>query len=90
MAAILELSGVCAHYGRIQALRDVLHRGEWWAPGRTSRIRHAAALALWATASPAGDEALQDASLSGSRGVRAAAARALSMPRRTPPAGGPA
>ena len=29
MAAILELEGVCAHYGRIQALRDVsLHVGE--------------------------------------------------------------
>ena len=29
MAAILELSGVCAHYGRIQALRDVsLHVDE--------------------------------------------------------------
>jgi len=89
-SAIEALGRSGAHPEGIQALRDVLHRGEWWAPGRTSRIRHAAALALWATASPAGDEALQDASLSGSRGVRAAAARAMSMPRRTPPAGGTA
>ena len=28
MAAILELEGVCAHYGRIQALRDVSLRVE--------------------------------------------------------------
>lgn len=87
-SAIEALGRSGAHPEGIQALRDVLHRGEWWAPGRTSRLRSAAAMALWATASTAGDEVLQEASLNGSRGVRAAAARAMSMPRRTQPAGG--
>ena len=88
LSAIEALGRSGAHPQGIESLREVLHRGEWWAPGRTSRIRTAAAMALHATASPAGTAALQDASTNGSRGVRAAAARAMSMPRRTPPAGG--
>lgn len=87
-SAIEALGRSGAHPEGIQALRDVLHRGEWWAPGRTSRLRNAAAMALWATASASGDEVLQEASLNGSRGVRAAAVHAMSMPRRTQPAGG--
>jgi hypothetical protein len=87
-SAIEALGRSGAHPEGIEALRDVLHRGEWWAPGRTARIRAVAAMALHATASAAGDAALQDASINGSRGVRAAATRAMSTPRRTSPAGG--
>jgi hypothetical protein len=72
----------------IAALRDVLYRGEWWAPFRTARLRAAAARALHGTASTAGDAVLQEAGIAGPRGVRKAAAEAMSSPRRTRPAGG--
>jgi len=88
LSAIEALGRSGAHPDGIEALREVLYRGEWWAPGRTSRIRNAAAMALWVTCSPAGDAVVQDASVNGSRGIRSAAARAMSMPRRTQPAGG--
>jgi hypothetical protein len=72
----------------IEALRAVLYRGEWWAPMRTARLRAAAARALHATASPAGDAVLQEASSAGPRGVRKAATEAMSGPRRSRPVGG--
>ena len=73
----------------IDALRTALYRGEWWAPLRTARLRLAAARALHATASPAGDAVLAEASTAGPRGVRKAASEAMSAPRRARPAGGP-
>jgi hypothetical protein len=73
----------------IDALKEVLYRGEWWAPLRTARLRGAAARALHATASAAGDAVLQEASATGPRGVRKAATDAMSTPRRARPAGGP-
>jgi len=73
----------------IAALKAALHRGEWWAPFRTARLRAAAARALHSTASPAGDAVLQEASTGGPRGVRQAALEAMSSPRRARPAGGP-
>jgi HEAT repeat protein len=88
LATIEALGRSGAHPEGIAVLCEALHRGEWWAPRRTSRVRAAAAMALQATASTAGTAALQDASVNGSRGVRAAATRAMSMPRRTSPAGG--
>jgi HEAT repeat protein len=72
----------------IAALRQALYRGEWWAPARNTRLRAAAARALHATASPAGDAVLEEASHDGPRGVRQAATEALSLPRRPRPAGG--
>jgi HEAT repeat protein len=88
VSAIDALGRSGASPGGIDALRNVLHRGEWWAPRRTARLRAAAARALHATASPAGDQVLRDATANGSRGVRQAAALALSSPRRSSPAGG--
>lgn len=73
----------------IDVLKTVLDRGEWWAPLRTARLRAAAARALHATASPAGDAVLQEAGTTGPRGVRKAATDAMSAPRRARPAGGP-
>jgi hypothetical protein len=73
----------------IDTLKTVLYRGEWWAPLRTARVRAAAARALHATTSPAGDAVLQEAKAAGPRGVRQAAAAAMSVPRRTRPPGGP-
>ncbi|MGQ0732628.1 MAG: HEAT repeat domain-containing protein [Acidobacteriota bacterium] len=61
----------------IAALAAVLRRGEWWAPRRTARLRHAAAHALRATGAPAALEVLTHAARSGSRGVRRAVETAL-------------
>lgn len=71
----------------IDALRIVLHRGEWWAPRRTARMRAAAARALHHTASSAGDAVLEAARANGSRGVRQAAAEAMALPRAPRPSG---
>ena len=64
----------------VDMLKDLLHRGEWWAPLRTARIRAAAARALRATGAPSADAVLEDASTTGSRGVRRAAALAMCCP----------
>jgi hypothetical protein len=61
----------------VQALIKVLHRGEWWAPLRTGRLRAAAAAALRAAGSPEAERALQDAASGGSRSVRRIARAAL-------------
>ena len=88
VSAVEALGRSGAHPRGIDALRTVLYRGEWWAPLRTGRLRTAAARALHATASPAGDAVLQEASATGPRGVRKAATEAMSTPRRARPAGG--
>ena len=72
----------------VDALKKVLYRGEWWAPGRTRRLREAAATALRACGSPASQQALETAAHHGPGGVRRAARAALDgpaprMPRRT-------
>lgn len=72
----------------VAALRDVLHRGQWWAPLRTARLREAAARALHTTASAAGDAVLEEAISRGPRGARQAAIKAMRLPRRPRPAGG--
>ncbi|HUE88470.1 MAG TPA: HEAT repeat domain-containing protein [Vicinamibacterales bacterium] len=64
----------------VKALKNVLYRGEWWAPRRTNRLRSAAALALRAAGSDAAQRALEDAASDGRRGVRRAARTALSAP----------
>jgi hypothetical protein len=64
----------------VAALKKVLYRGEWWAPGRTSRLRGAAALALRACGSPSAQQTLEEASNQGSGGVRRAARTALNAP----------
>jgi hypothetical protein len=65
-------------------LKDILYRGEWWARGRTSRIRTAAARALRSMATPAADRALEEAAGSGPGAVRKIATAALAEP--APPA----
>jgi hypothetical protein len=57
----------------VPALREALYRGEWWAPRRTAALREAAATALAKNGTPEALEALEEASRSGGRGVRAAA-----------------
>jgi HEAT repeat protein len=57
----------------VEALKDVLRQGDWWAPLRTRRTRAAAARALRLIGTPAALDALRDASARGSWGVRSAA-----------------
>jgi hypothetical protein len=61
-------------------LKEILYRGEWWARGRTARIRTAAARALHSMGTPAADRVLEDAVSSGPGGVRKIALAALSEP----------
>lgn len=64
----------------IAALRRALDRGDWWAPGRTRRLRRAAARALRSAGSDAADLALREAAAAGPRGARRAAREALVEP----------
>ena len=73
-AQIIEaLGGLCAHQQSTRTLRDVLHRGEWWAPFRTAALRQAAATALRRIGTPDTIGVLEDAVRTGARGVRSAA-----------------
>ena len=70
----------------VSVLKEVLFRGEWWAPGRTARIRSTAARALRSMGQPSADRVLEEAAASGPGGVRkiAKAALAESAPVRRP------
>lgn len=62
------------------ALKDILYRGEWWARGRTARIRAAAARALRGMGTPGADRVLEDAAAGGPSAVRKIARAALAEP----------
>ena len=69
--AIIEaLASLRAHPDSTAALRTALHRGTWWAPVRTSRLRQAAARGLRRLGSDDARAALEEAVRTGSRGVR--------------------
>jgi HEAT repeat protein len=85
-----SLGKVATDERSVSTLKDILHRGEWWAWGRTARIRLAAARALRTIGTVSADRALEEAVASGSMGVRKAARVALAEPappraRRTAP-----
>jgi HEAT repeat protein len=63
----------------IAPLNDALHRGEWWAPRRTTALRDAAAAALARIGTYEAVGVLQQAVALGSRGVRAAARAHLNV-----------
>ena len=78
---ILESLGkVALDDGSVSSLTEVLYRGEWWARGRTARIRSAAARALRSMGTPAADRALEEAASSGPGAVRKIAKAALAEP----------
>jgi hypothetical protein len=69
--AIIEaLASLRAHPDSTAALRTALHRGTWWAPVRTSRLRQAAAKGLRRLGSDDARAVLEEAARAGSRGVR--------------------
>lgn len=73
-AQIIEaLGGLGDHADSAQALRTVLHRGQWWAPFRTAALRKLAAAALRRIGTPATLAILAEAAKTGSRSVRAVA-----------------
>jgi HEAT repeats len=61
-------------------LKDILYRGEWWAPGRTARIRATAARALRSMGTPGADRVLEEAAASAPGAVRKIAKAALAEP----------
>ena len=84
-AQIIEAIGnLEAHQESTRTLRDILYRGEWWAPFRTAALRQAAAAALRHIGTPDTIAVLQDAAAGGSRGVRKAAKRYLPSSARGP------
>jgi len=76
-STIESLGRVAADERSVTTLRAILHRGQWYAPGRTSRLRAAAARALRAIALPSAERALREAAAEGSGGVKRAARAAL-------------
>jgi len=80
----IESLGALRDAGGIAPLRDALYKGEWWAPRRTSRLRHAAGAALARIGTPDAFAVLEEAVAHGSRGIRAAARAQLSQRRAAP------
>ncbi|HEY7285632.1 MAG TPA: HEAT repeat domain-containing protein [Vicinamibacterales bacterium] len=68
----IESLGALKDAKAVEALKESLYRGEWWAPRRTNAIRTAAATALARIGTPEAIAALDEAAASGGRGVRAA------------------
>jgi len=68
----------------VPELKAALHRGEWWAPGRTRLLRTAAAAALARIGTPEASAILDEAARAGSPGVRRVARAQLSGARRAP------
>ncbi|HUR33542.1 MAG TPA: HEAT repeat domain-containing protein [Vicinamibacterales bacterium] len=72
-ARALDLLGQLRDPQAVDALRNALYRGEWWAPRRSAALRRAAASALSRIDSSAAVDALIEATQRGPRGVRRAA-----------------
>jgi hypothetical protein len=70
MDALGALTGTAAS---TRTLRQVLYRGDWWAPMRTATLRHAAAAALRRIGTAESFAVLEEAVTTGPRGVRNAA-----------------
>jgi hypothetical protein len=77
---IESLGKVALDERTVSTLKDILYRGEWWARGRTARIRTAAARALRSMGTPGADRALEEAATSGPGAVRKIATAALAEP----------
>jgi HEAT repeat protein len=85
--SVLETLGKLANdAASVEALARVLHRGEWWAPLRTQRLRNAAATALAGCAAVEARQALESAATAGAWGVQRAARAALARAAKPAPA----
>jgi hypothetical protein len=63
----------------VEALREALYEGEWWAPLRTAALRRAVAAALRRVGSPRAAAVLQEAADAGPRSARNAAREQLAL-----------
>lgn len=87
MQTMESLGRVATDERAVSTLKEILYRGEWWAPGRTARFRTSAARALRSMGTSSSDFALQEAATAGPGGVRKVAKAALAEPapvRRVP------
>src|SRR5688572_28909854 len=75
-----SLGRVATDERSVSTLKEILYRGEWWAPGRTARYRTTAARALRSMGRSSADFALEEAATSGPGGVRKIAKAALAEP----------
>lgn len=64
----------------VSAFKEILYRGEWWARGRTARIRTTTARALRSMGTPSAERVLEEAAASGPGAVRKIAKAALAEP----------
>ena len=85
LSSIESLGRVANDERSVATLKDILQRGEWYAPGRTARIRTAAARALRAISLPSAEQVLSEAAAGGTGGVKRAAKAALAEPAPTRP-----
>ncbi len=79
-STIESLGKVATDERTVSTLKDILYRGEWWARGRTARIRTVTARALRSMGTPSADYALEEAATAGPRGLRKIAKDALTEP----------
>lgn len=77
---IESLGKVALDERSVSTLKNILYRGEWWARGRTTRIRSAAARALRGMGTPGADRALEEAAAAAPGAVRKIAKAALAEP----------
>jgi HEAT repeats/PBS lyase HEAT-like repeat len=77
----IEALGALKSVNGVEALREALYRGEWWAPRRTASLRSAAAASLARIATPEALDVLEQALSAGPRGVRSAVRPHMSVAR---------
>ena len=83
LSTIESLGRVANDERSVSTLKAILQRGEWYAPGRTTRLRTAAARALRSISLASAERALTEAAEGGSGGVKRAAKVALAEPAPT-------
>jgi len=83
LSTIESLGRVANDERSVSTLTEILQRGEWYAPGRTTRLRTAAARALRSISLASAGRALTEAAEGGSGGVKRAAKAALAEPAPT-------
>lgn len=80
LQTIESLGKIAADERSAAALKEILYRGDWWAPGRTARSRAAAARALRSMGTGGADRLLEEAAASGPSAVKKIAKAALAEP----------
>jgi HEAT repeats/PBS lyase HEAT-like repeat len=77
----IESLGALRDPEAIPPLKDALYRGEWWAPRRTSTLRHAVGTALARIGTPEARAVLEEAIAGGTHNVRGIARTHLASMR---------